>query len=92
MQYHPEYTLTEIASIMARRAAALAGEGLFTSEKEALGYVEDLKTLDAAPERRDLAFRLGLGEDVLDPARRRVELVNFLDSWVRPFKSARGRA
>ena len=71
VQYHPEYSLREIAAIIARRAAALAGEGLFASEAEALAYVADLRRLDAAPERRDLACRLGLGEDVLDPARRR---------------------
>lgn len=92
VQYHPEYSLGEIAPIVARRAPALTREGLFAGVDEALSYAGDLKNLDAAPDRRDLAFRLGIGEDVLEPARRRLELSNFLETWVRPFKSARGRA
>ena len=92
MQYHPEYSLKEIASLMSRRAAALASEGLFADEADALGYADDLRTLHAAPERRDLAFRLNVGADLLEPALRRVELSNFLEARVRPTRSARGRA
>ena len=92
VQYHPEYSLKEIASLMSRRAAALASEGLFADEADALGYADDLRTLHAAPERRDLAFRLNVGADLLEPALRRVELSNFLEARVRPTRSARGRA
>jgi GMP synthase (glutamine-hydrolysing) len=91
VQYHPEYGLREIAAIVARRAGTLAREGLFADERDAFAYVEDLRALDAAPERRDIAWRLGLGDDVLDPLKRRAELINFLEIQVRPAKSARGR-
>ena len=67
-------------------------EGLFADEADALGYADDLRTLHAAPERRDLAFRLNVGADLLEPALRRVELSNFLEARVRPTRSARGRA
>jgi len=92
VQYHPEYALTEVASIIERRAAAMAKEGLAASEAEALAYAKDLRRLDAAPERADIAWRLGIDADVLDPARRQAELVNFLERWVRPHASRRGRA
>jgi GMP synthase (glutamine-hydrolysing) len=91
VQYHPEYSLREIAAIVARRAGNLTREGFFPDERSALAYVEDLRALDAAPDRRDVAWRLGLGDDVLDPIKRRAELINFLEVRVRPAKSARGR-
>ena len=91
VQYHPEYSFREIAAIIARRAAGLAREGFFADEAAARAHVADLRTLDEAPERSDIAWRLGIGEDVRDPVKRRAELIAFLDGWVRPTKSARGR-
>jgi GMP synthase (glutamine-hydrolysing) len=92
VQYHPEYSLREIAAIIARRAETLAREGFFADETAALAYASDLRALDSAPDRNDIAWRLGIGDDVRDPVRRRAELINFIDAWVRPTKSARGRA
>ena len=92
VQYHPEYSLREIAAIVARRGPALARENFFADERQALAYAEDLRALDAAPVRRDIAWRLALGDDVLDPVKRRTELINFFEDRVRPTKSARGRA
>jgi len=91
VQYHPEYSLREIAAILGRRASTLTHEGFFADETAARAYVGDLMALDAAPERREIGWRLALGDDVLDPLKRRTELINFLDRWVRPAKSARGR-
>ena len=92
VQYHPEFSLAEVGAIIGRRAASLAGEGFFAGEADAAAYVDDLRALDADPARADIAWRLGIGADVLDPARRRTELINFIDGWARPAKSARGRA
>ena len=91
VQYHPEYSLREIAAIVMRRGSTLAREGFFPDERDALAYAEDLRRLDAAPERRAIAWRLALGADVVDPVKRRTELINFLDARVGPAKSARGR-
>jgi GMP synthase (glutamine-hydrolysing) len=91
VQYHPEYSLREIAAIVTRRGSTLAREGFFPDERDALAYAEDLRALDAAPQRREIAWRLALGDDVLDPVKRRTELINFLDDRVRPAKSVRGR-
>jgi GMP synthase (glutamine-hydrolysing) len=92
VQYHPEYSLREIAAIIARRAPTLAREGFFPDENAAEAFAGDLRALDDAPQRRDIAWRLGLGGEVLDPPRRRTELINFVEAWVRPAKSVRGRA
>ena len=92
VQYHPEYTLLEVAAIIERRAHALAREGLGESEAEVRDYACDLRALESNPRRHDIAWRLGLDEDVLDPARRRIELKNFIERWVRPEASRRGRA
>jgi GMP synthase (glutamine-hydrolysing) len=48
--------------------------------------------LESNPHRHDIAWRLGLDADVIDPERRRIELKNFIAHWVRPEASRRGRA
>ncbi len=91
VQYHPEYSLREVAALLRRRAPALAEEKLFASEAEARAYAADLVALEDEPRRRDLARRLRLAADVLDAAERRREIANFLEFWARPAKAARGR-
>lgn len=78
VQYHPEFSLTELAAIMDRMADALAEEGFFRDPSEVAGYVADLRTLDADRSRRDIAWRHGLDEQVLDERQRTLEIRNFL--------------
>jgi len=92
VQYHPEFSLGDIAAIIDRRKAKLACEGFFSSEEDASRYVADLRALNFDPQRRDLAWRLGLDDQVIEPQARRIELRNFVDLLVRPEKSRRGRA
>ncbi|HEX2554177.1 MAG TPA: type 1 glutamine amidotransferase [Microvirga sp.] len=92
VQYHPEFSLAEIASILERRAEILVREGFCWSLEDAAAYVADLRTLDAEPHRADLAWRHGLDAEVLDAERRTREIRNFVEQRVKPEKSARGRA
>ena len=92
VQYHPEYSLGVIAAIVERRAASLAREGFGETEAQVQEYARDLVVLDSNPRRHDIAWRLGLDADVLDPERRRIELKNFIEHWVQPEASRRGRA
>ncbi|RFB78257.1 type 1 glutamine amidotransferase [Methylovirgula sp. 4M-Z18] len=92
VQYHPEYSLSEIAAIMGRRAKMLTEDGIFASEEEGRRYCKDLRVLEKAPERRDIAWRLGLQPEVIDPYLRLTELRNWLTHRVRPLKVLRGRA
>jgi GMP synthase (glutamine-hydrolysing) len=91
VQYHPEFSLTELVSIMRRRREALVREGFFVDAASADAHMDDLVAIDADRSRKDIAWRLGLGEEVLDDARRKTELRNFVERLVIPAKAARGR-
>lgn len=80
VQYHPEMTLGSVAALLRLRAEALAADGFGEVE----GFAADLVALEAEPGRRDLAWRYGLGPEVLDRRRHTVELGNWLRGVVLP--------
>jgi GMP synthase (glutamine-hydrolysing) len=90
VQYHPEFSLEELAVILERRMEILVAEGFCETLEDAASYVADLVALHTEP-RPDLAWRHGLDEEVLDPARRTREIRNFVEHRVKPEKSRRGR-
>lgn len=92
VQYHPEFSFGEIAAILRRCAPAMRGEGFYSDVAEAERYCDALEALDREPSRRDLAWRLGLQPELLDAHARVSEIRNFIESYVRPEKSRRGRA
>lgn len=92
VQYHPEFTPGEMACIFERYGETLVREGPFGDMKALQDHVADLRTLDADPARHDIAWRLGMDQDVLDPGIRLAELRNWIGTQVRPEKSRRGRA
>jgi GMP synthase (glutamine-hydrolysing) len=51
-----------------------------------------VEALHEEPQGRDLAWRLGLDEQVIDETKRMTELRNFIDHLVLPTHSARGRS
>jgi GMP synthase (glutamine-hydrolysing) len=84
-QYHPEYNLHEMGRLIAARAAALVKEGHFADEESVANYATDMKALYANPDSTELRARLEVGDDIIDPAIREVELRNwlrFIDSRV----------
>lgn len=91
VQYHPEFSLRELASIMRRRRELLMREGFYASMAAADAHLDDLDELHEARGRKDLAWKLGLDAEVLDDARRLNEFGNFIAHVVRPARSARGR-
>jgi GMP synthase (glutamine-hydrolysing) len=91
VQYHPEFSLTELVSIMRRRREKLVAEGFYADAASADAHMDDLVAVDADRSRKDIAWRLGLGEEVLDDARRKAELRNFIQHLAMPAKAARGR-
>jgi GMP synthase (glutamine-hydrolysing) len=50
-------------------------------------YVADLSALDADRQRRDIAWRLGLGNDIIDEKLRWTELSNWIASLVARHRS-----
>jgi GMP synthase (glutamine-hydrolysing) len=91
VQYHPEYALADVAAIIQRYGQRLVTQGFFTDLASLAAYVADLTALHGEPKRFDIAWKLGLGGEVLDPSRRLCEISNWLDHHVRPTVSARGR-
>jgi GMP synthase (glutamine-hydrolysing) len=84
VQYHPEFDFAAVAAIIALRVERHLDEGLARSREEVAGIVADFRALDRDPMRRDLAWRYGVGRDVLDPALRSVEFGNWLRAEVLP--------
>lgn len=77
-QYHPEYNLLEMGRLIAARAAALVKEGFFGDEEAVARYADAMKALAADPGSAELRAELNIGDDIIDPALREVELRNWL--------------
>ncbi len=92
IQYHPEFSLAENGSILFRIAEGMAQEGFFRSKADGEAYADDLATLDRDRTRRDIAWRLGLDDQVIDDRKRLTEIRNWIEHQVQPLRSARGRA
>jgi len=91
VQYHPEISLREVAAALRRQADDLVDLGLARDALDVEMQAALVDALHRAPERRDLAWRLGLDAQVIDPQTRMTELRSFLDRLVLPTRAARGR-
>jgi len=85
-------TLDEIAGAMRRQAGDLIEQGLAKDEGSVEAYAGLIEALHHEPSRRDLAWQLGLDQQVADPALRQAELRNFIEHLVLPVRRSRGRA
>ena len=83
VQYHPEYGLHDVAAVIRRYGSMLVTEGFFADIAELDRYASDLSTLAADQQRRDIAWRLGFGDDILKESVRQTELSNWIASLVR---------
>ena len=77
-QYHPEYNLYEMGRLIAARGAALVREGLFPDEAAVAAYAAKMMELSAEPDSMELRAELGIGDDIIDPQIRELELRNWL--------------
>jgi GMP synthase (glutamine-hydrolysing) len=77
-QYHPEYNLHEMGRLIAARAKALVREGFFPDEAAVAAYAAKMKELAANPHSATLRAELRVGDDLIDPGIRQVELRNWL--------------
>jgi GMP synthase (glutamine-hydrolysing) len=77
-QYHPEYNLYEMGRLIAARAAALVNEGLFPDEASVATYAAKMIELSGDPDSAELRENLDIGDDIIDPQIREVELRNWL--------------
>jgi GMP synthase (glutamine-hydrolysing) len=80
VQYHPEFSLKDIAATLRRYGSRLIEEeGSFQSLPELETYASRLDILEDSPDRRDIAWQYALGPDLLDPEKRQTEIINWLD-------------
>jgi GMP synthase (glutamine-hydrolysing) len=83
-QYHPEHTLAVSAALIEMRAAELVEEGFGTKPSEIVTIAADYRTLAKEPTRRDLIWRYGVANEIMDPIRRTTEIGNWLRTVVAP--------
>lgn len=84
LQYHPEYDLHELARLCYCRKQKLVEKGFFRDIERAQAYVDQLETLHQDPSRKDIAWLLGIDEDVMDEDIRLVEVRNWIERLVLP--------
>jgi GMP synthase (glutamine-hydrolysing) len=77
-QYHPEYNLHEMGRLIAARARALVREGFFPDEAAVVAHAARMKDLAANPDSVELRAELDVGDDIIDPQIRELELRNWL--------------
>lgn len=83
-QYHPEYTLYEMARLLVARKKYLTEEGFFREEAEVERMVDEMTTLSENPDNVELRQKLNVGDDILDDHIRQCELRNWLNHLVVP--------
>jgi GMP synthase (glutamine-hydrolysing) len=91
VQYHPEYPLSELAVIVRRIGGRLIRENFFTDVADIEDFAQELETLDKHPDTKRLAWRHGIGRNVLDRPMRTAEVRNWIEFQVLPMRVKRGR-
>lgn len=92
VQYHPEYSFSDIAIIMRRVKSPAIEQGLFKNEVDHAAYVRELEALERSPQDAALNWRHGISAAVSDFGLRTQELKNWIERQVLPMRSKRGRA
>jgi GMP synthase (glutamine-hydrolysing) len=90
-QYHPEFSLGDMAAIVRRYGSRLMKEGFFADAMARDNYVADLEALDRNPDDKPLAWRYGMDETVLDRRVRATEIANWIAHQVLPGRAKKGR-
>jgi GMP synthase (glutamine-hydrolysing) len=91
VQYHPELPLEEIADALRRQRDDIVEQRLARDRAAVESYAILIEELARDPTRRDLAWRLGVDEQVTDRRLRQTELRNFIEHLVDPTRLRRGR-
>ena len=91
VQYHPEYPLCEVATIVRRIGKRLINEGFFLDEADINTFAGDLDVLHADPAAKRLSWRYGISKNVLEKKLRVSEVANWVENQVLPTRAKRGR-
>ena len=83
VQYHPEYKLGEVAATIRRYGQILVDDGFFASLEALETYAQEVSALAADATRRDIAWRLDIGRELLVEEERTREIANWITLQVR---------
>lgn len=83
VQYHPEYKLDEVAATLRRYGQILVDESFFASLDALETYAREVGALGADATRRDIAWRLDIGRELLVEEERMREIANWIALQVR---------
>ncbi|KNY23097.1 glutamine amidotransferase [Methylobacterium sp. ARG-1] len=83
VQYHPEIGLDEAAGALRRQGDSLVEAGLARGKDDVEAYARQVDDLHREPGRRDLAWRLGLDEQVTNERLRLAKMRNFVGALNR---------
>ena len=86
LQYHPEYDLHEMARLTYCRIEKLIRCGFFRDEESANEHVNQLEELHKDHSRKDLAWKLGIDDDIMNETVRQQEVANWINYLVIPTK------
>jgi GMP synthase (glutamine-hydrolysing) len=86
-QYHPEFTLYEMARLLGARKKYLVQEGFFKEEVEVEALADDMTELSRHTENSELRQSLNIGNDILNDEIRQAEVRNWLKFLVIPSMS-----
>ena len=84
LQYHPEYDLHELARLTWCRIDKLVSLGFFHDRDAAQQYVDLLEVLHQDASRKDIAWLLGIDDDVMNEDVRLAEVRNWIERLVLP--------
>jgi len=86
LQYHPEYDLHEMARLIYCRKDKLRKLGFFQDGDAAQAHVDQLESLFQDPGRKDIAWKLGIDDDIINKDVRQAEVKNWIEHLVIPSK------
>ncbi len=84
LQYHPEFDLSHMAGLIRAYVNELVEDGFFENSEAAGEHAMQMEVLHQDPTREDLAWLLGVDEDVLDERIRYREFANWIERLVKP--------
>ncbi|ABO59672.1 type 1 glutamine amidotransferase (plasmid) [Burkholderia vietnamiensis] len=91
VQYHPEFSLRNIAGFVRRYGADLIAQGTLKDEASVEQKAKSLELCESAATGASAAETLNLDDTVLSSASRTRELTNWFDFLVLPTMTRRGR-
>jgi len=82
VQYHPEFDLQQLVQLFTLYADDMISQEFFADRSLLNGHVELLSRLAASPQDHGLAWQIGIDEDITDDRRRRLEIINWIETFI----------